>query len=114
MSKPPDPFHEFVVELLAPMGPLKVKRMFGGAGVFASGVMFALIADDELYLKADSALSETLTAEGSEPFRFKMKDGRTSTMSYYRMPGAALDDSEEACAWGRLALDVALKAKRTR
>ena len=42
MAKPPDPFHEFVMELFAPMGPVTVRRMFGGAGVFKDGLMFAL------------------------------------------------------------------------
>ena len=56
MAKPPDPFHEFVIELFAPMGPVSVKRMFGGAGVFRDGLMFALIADDTLFLKTDAAL----------------------------------------------------------
>ena len=46
-------FIEHVKETLAGLGPVSVRRMFGGAGVFADGVMFALIADDALYLKAD-------------------------------------------------------------
>lgn len=111
MAKPRDPYFDFVEELLAALGPIRIKRMFGGAGVYAADVMFALVADDELYLKADEALAAQLEAEGSEPFTFEMKDGRTAQMKYWRLPSAATDDPEVASDWARRALDVALKAK---
>ena len=56
MAKAPAPFHEFVMELFAPMGPVNVRRMFGGAGVFRDGLMFALLSDYVIYLKTDAAL----------------------------------------------------------
>lgn len=112
MARAPDPYFDFVEELLSPLGPMTIKRMFGGAGVYSGGVMFALIADDELYLKADRGLADDLVKAGSEPFTFQKKDGQSATMSYYRMPSDGLENSEDACAWARRALDVALKAKR--
>ena len=111
MPKPPDAFHEFVIELFEPLGPVRIKRMFGGAGVYAHDVMFALLADDTVYLKIDDGLQAELADEGSEPFRFVMKDGKMAEMKYYRLPDSAADDPGEASAWGRKALDVALKAK---
>jgi len=114
MAKPADPFHEFVAELFEPLGPVSIRRMFGGAGVYAHDVMFALLADDSIYLKVDDALKDELVAEGSEPFRFEKKDGSIAEMKYFRLPDTAADDSEEACYWGRKALDVDLKAKSTK
>lgn len=114
MAKPPDPFHEFVSELFEPLGPVRIKRMFGGAGVYAHDVMFALLADEVIYLKTDEVLKTELEDEGSEPFRFQMKDGKVAEMKYYRLPDAAMDDAEDASAWGRKALDVALKAKASK
>jgi DNA transformation protein len=111
MAKPPDPYHEYVRELLAPLGPVTIKRMFGGAGVMVHDVMFALIARDQLYLKVDDALKAALEEEGSEPFRYEKKTGEVAVMAYYAMPDAAADDPEEASAWARRALDVALKAR---
>ena len=61
-------FHEFVKELFAGLGPVQIKRMFGGAGGYADGVMFLLLADDAIYLKADDALKGELRAEGCGPF----------------------------------------------
>lgn len=112
MAKPPDPFFGYVEELLAPLGPVSVKRMFGGAGVYAGDVMFALISDDQLYLKVDDALKDALEAEGSTPFTVRKKDGEEAVMAYFALPESAADDPEDASAWARRALDVALKAKR--
>ena len=111
MPKPPDSFHAFVAELFEPLGHIRIKRMFGGAGVYAHDVMFALLAEDVIYLKVDDELQEALEREGAEPFRFEMKDGKVAEMKYFRLPDAAMDDPQEASDWGRRALDVALRAK---
>lgn len=114
-------FHEFVRELFAGLGPVQVKRMFGGAGGYAEGVMFLLLADDAIYLKADEALKAELKAEGCGPFVWTPENGPRAgeklEMGYWRLPDAALDDPELAIAWGRKALAVAkarakAKAKR--
>ncbi len=64
MAKPPDPFHEFVMELFGPMGPVSVRRMFGGAGVFKDGLMFGLLADDVIYLKTTRPCAQSWTSDG--------------------------------------------------
>ena len=108
MAKPPDPFHEFVAELFAPMGPVSIRRMFGGAGVFRDGLMFALLGDDTVYLKTDAKLRADLEAEGSAPFLWtKPSTGEEIDMGYVSLPSSAMDDPDEASAWARRALAVA-------
>jgi DNA transformation protein len=106
-----DGFHEFVRELLAGLGPVAIKRMFGGAGVYLDGVMFGLIAEEALHLKVDDALKRDLGAEGSGPFIWLPangpKAGQAVEMGYWRLPESALDDPDEAVRWARRALDVA-------
>ena len=46
-------FLDHVTDLLSDLGPVQVKRMFGGVGLYQSDLMFALIFGDSLYLKAD-------------------------------------------------------------
>ncbi len=109
-------FHDFVRELFAGLGPVQVKRMFGGAGVYADGLMFGLLADDVIHLKVDDALKAELKAEGSGPFVWTpgtgLRAGEQVEMGYWRLPEAALDDPDLAAAWGRKALGVAkVKAK---
>lgn len=103
--------HDFVIELFAQLGPVRVKRMFGGAGVYAGEVMFALLDDDAIYLKTDPPLRAELAAAGSTHWTYRHKDGRTEVSSYWRLPDAALDDPEEAARWGRRALAVAQAIK---
>jgi DNA transformation protein len=90
--------------------------MFGGAGVYADGLMFALLADDVIYLKTDEALRAELEAEGCAPWVWEpgsgARQGEKIQTSYLRLPDAALDDPDDAARWGRKALAVArAKAK---
>lgn len=112
MAKAPDPFHEFVAELFHGLGPVTIKRMFGGAGVWQDGVMFALLADDTVFLKADAALRAALAEAGGYPFVWERpSDGKQIDLGYVSLPSAALDDPDEAAQWGRRALAVAREAK---
>ena len=69
-------FKEFVVELFEPMGDVQVRSMFGGGDVYLNNVMFALIADEVLYLKTDPNSSPVFEAENMEPFSFERKNGK--------------------------------------
>jgi DNA transformation protein len=100
-------FHAFVEELFAGFGPVRIKRMFGGAGVYAGEVMFGLIDDDTIYLKTDEALRAELQAEGSVGWVYSRAPGKWEETSYWRLPEAALDDPDEAVAWARKALAAA-------
>ncbi len=106
-------FHAFTQELFSGMGPVSVRRMFGGAGVYADDVMFALIDDDTIYLKVDDALKESLAGLGSVAWTYS-RAGRTREMGYWRLPESALDDPDEAAGWGRRALSVAKAKPKTR
>ena len=105
-------FVEHVRELLADLGRIRIKRMFGGAGVYRDDLIFGLVADETLWVKTDATTRPEWAAAGSEPFAFTYKDGRRETTSYWRLPAAALEDPEEARRWARLGLEAALRAKR--
>ena len=107
---PMSEFTEYLREAFVDFGPIETRRMFGGHGVFRNGVMFALVADDTLYLKADAAAAPKFTERGLKPFQYSKK-GRMVTMSYYQAPEDILDDPERALVWGRLAFDAALRSK---
>jgi DNA transformation protein len=100
-------------ELFAPLGPVRVRRMFGGAGVHVGEAMLALIADGTLYMKADGALAADYAAAGSTPFTYA-GGAKPVTMSYWRLPDAALDDADLALGWARRSLAVAEAAARAR
>ena len=100
-------FHDFVLELFEGLGPLRIRRMFGGAGIYAGEVMFGLIDDEIIYLKTDEALKAELQAEGSVGWVYSRAPGKWEETSYWRLPEAALDDPDEAVSWARKSLAVA-------
>jgi DNA transformation protein len=101
----------FACDLFSGMGPVSARRMFGGAGLYAGTVMFGLIDDGRIYLKVDEALKRELTAAGAVSWiyteRTGPKAGVAQETSYWSLPENALDDPDEAVAWGRRALAVA-------
>jgi DNA transformation protein and related proteins len=98
---------EDIRELFAAFGPVAVRRMFGGAGIHAEGVMFALVADGMIYLKVDAQNSPAFEREKLEPFVYEVKSGRRAVMSYRRMPNRLYDDPDELAVWARGALAAA-------
>ena len=104
-------FAAHVQELLGGLGSIRIKRMFGGAGVYVHDHIFGLIINETLSLKADDLTEAEFRAAGSEPFIYEAK-GKSIPMRYWGMPDEAADDREAAGRWARLALDAALRAKK--
>jgi DNA transformation protein len=90
---------------------VSVRRMFGGAGIYRDGLMFALVSSGEIYLKADKETEERFRAAGSRPFVYR-RDGKSATMAYWSAPDAALDDRAVMRDWAELAFAAALRAPR--
>ncbi len=100
---------EEIRELFSAFGPVSVRRMFGGAGIYAEGAMFALELGGEIFLKADDQTIPALQAEGSAPFVYRAK-GRRVVMSFWRLPERLLDDPDDLANFARAALQVARRA----
>jgi DNA transformation protein len=83
--------------------------MFGGYGLYRDGLMFALIAYDVLYLKADPQSQPQFERAGSAPFVYDGK-GKPMTMSYWRAPEDCLESPAAMRNWCALAWAAALRA----
>jgi len=101
---------EFVRELFTQFGSVSLRRMFGGAGIYADGLMFGLITSDVIYLKADEDTGH-FKRERCAPFSFKTKAGRRVLTSYWRLPDRLYDDPEELARWARRAYACAVAAQ---
>jgi len=75
---------DYLHELFAEFGAVQVRRMFGGAGVYADGLMFALVSDGVIYLKADPDSVPAFERESCAPFQYDTKTGKRAIMSYWR------------------------------
>ena len=105
----------FISDLFAPFGPVAVRSMFGGSGLYRDGLMFALEFDGVIFLRVDDASIPDFEREGSRPFVYTRakspgKIGRAS-LSYWRLPERLYDDPEELAVWAERALAVARRKK---
>src|SRR5262245_17234687 len=99
-----------IQELFSVFGVVAVRLMFGGAGIYADGTMFALVANGVIYLKADALSTPAFERENLPPFTYETKDGKRGVMSYWRMPERLYDDPDELATWARAALAAAQRS----
>ncbi|NIJ42642.1 DNA transformation protein [Parvibaculum indicum] len=109
-------YKAFVREQLEALGPVRIRAMFGGAGVYFDDLMFGLIAGETLYFKVDDQNRSAFEEEGQTPFMYQPppRDGQARkaiSMSYYEVPERLYDDPDEMVAWARDALSAAMRAK---
>ena len=98
---------ERIAELFSSYGLVTVRRMFGGAGVFADGLMIALVVDGTIFFKADEHDIPDFEREGLRPFGYETKAGTRTLTSYWRMPERLYDDPDELAGWARRAMESA-------
>jgi DNA transformation protein and related proteins len=96
-------------ELLAPIGRITARRMFGGTGLYADGLIVGLEVEGALYLKTDDISRPHFAEAGGHPFVYDGK-GKPITMSYWTPPDEAMDSPEAMRPWARLALEAASRA----
>lgn len=104
-----DDFVDYVIELLGPFGTVGARRMFGGHGVYLDGLMFALVSEDTLYLKADEMNRVEFEQTGCEIFGYARK-GKRATLGFFRAPEDAMESPELMLPWARTAYAAALRA----
>lgn len=106
-------YRAFVLDQLGRVAVnVRARNMFGGVGIYAEEVFFALIDDDILYFKVDDATRPDFEARGMGPFRPFGEDGEV--MQYYQVPEEMLEDLQELRTWTERALMVARRAKTRR
>jgi DNA transformation protein and related proteins len=98
-----DTFAEYIVsDVFGGFENIAARKMFGGYGIYQNKKIFAIIVDDELYLKGEEDAEKFFLKKGSQPFRYTKKDGKTYTMRYYHVPGEILEDRETFDEWIRV------------
>ena len=98
-----------IVDRLQFIGPVESRSMFGGFGMFLEGLMFGLVAGNELYLKVDTQNLQDYEDLGLQAFSFE-KNGRQIKMSYYQAPEEAMEDAELLSDWASNAYGAAMRA----
>jgi DNA transformation protein len=103
-------FEDLLADLFAPLDGVSLRKMFGGIGVFKDAIMFGLVAQGVLYLRADATSEPQFAAEGVEQFLYTGMKGRTVAMQYFRLPERLYDEPDAFIAWSSVAFAVARRA----
>lgn len=106
-------FADYVLrDVLSGVRGIRSRAMFGGWGIYKDGVFFALIADGELYFKADDANRADFEAAGSKPFRYARKGRAAVTMSYWQVPEDVLERKDEIGRWVARSVEAAKRSSK--
>jgi DNA transformation protein and related proteins len=106
-------FVNFLHEVFESFGSINSRKMFGGYGIYHDGLMFGLVTDESLYLKADDTTKQQFIDKELMPFEYDKKNKKVK-LSYYLAPEEIYEDPDEAVYWAKLAYQAALNSKPTR
>jgi DNA transformation protein len=113
-ARPLPEFTSHCLDLLASVGPVVAKRMFGGWGISVDGITFAIIADlgngERLWLKTDDSSLPHFAAEHCPRFVYQAK-GRDTSMHYHAAPEAAMESPALMRDWALMAWQTALRVQ---
>ena len=103
-------FVDHLQDVFERFGPIVLRRMFGGHGIYHKDVMFALVADDSLYLKVDQQSAAQFESRGLARFEYD-KGGKRVQVSYFLAPAEIFEDPDEAAQWAMEAYAAALRSR---
>ena len=104
-------FTDYLQEVFENFGSVSARRMFGGYGIYHRDIMFALVQNDTLYLKADDVIAEHFIARDLGQFAYK-RNGKWIKLSFYQAPEELFEDRELACEWAKRSYQVALQTRK--
>jgi DNA transformation protein len=104
-------FVDYLHEVFELFGPISVRKMFGGYGIYHHGLMFGLVSGETLYLKADAGNANHFEKQGLDKFEY-VKAGKIMAISYYQAPAEILEDREQAAIWALRSYQAALRGQR--
>lgn len=95
---------EALVGRLESLGGITSRKMFGGYGVFAEGVMFAIVdTKGTPFLRVDDASQGKFESLGAEPH---------PKMPYLSIPKQILGSDKDLLLWAKTAQATAVKEKK--
>lgn len=97
MAKPRDRYVDFLIEQFSPLGKITDRSMFGGYCLYCDGFVFGLVANSELFLKADDSTAGEFVARGLKAFA--PFEDQSMTMSYYQAPAEIFEDDTAMRKW---------------
>ena len=101
-------FTSYLRDLFSELGPVTLRKMFGGQGLYHDGLIIGLVIGDELYLKTDAVSVDAFEQAGGHPFVYQGK-GKPLTMSYWLPPAEAMESAQAMRPWAKLAYEASVR-----
>lgn len=76
--------------------------------------MFALVAYETFFVKADEASRAEFERLGLSPFTYEAAGGKRTVMAYFTVPADALDSSPLLCEWAEKGVAASVRAEEAR
>jgi len=102
---------DWIEESLEPLGRVTRRPMMGGGTLYLDGTVFAIIANEELWFKADKSSEAEWDDARCERFTFEM-GGKVGSMNYRRAPADVHDDADALRRWASLAVEAGFRAPK--
>lgn len=102
---------ETLREIFAGLGPVTIRKMFGGKGIYHDGLIVGLALRGDVLLKGDAVSAGELEAAGAMRWTYDGKRGNKVNMPYWTIPDSAMDDPDELAGWARKAFEAALRSE---
>lgn len=99
-----------IEEVFRSLGPVSIRKLFGGKGIYCEGKILAIVLKGELLLKADAQSAPQFESAGARQWTYESKSGKPAAMPYWSVPDDAWDDPDIMEKWVRLAFEAALRA----
>jgi DNA transformation protein len=104
-------FITWLEDVFSAVPDTKIRKMFGGVGLFRFGMMYGLaLSDGRIALKADEQTTQEFIDENCEEWSHERKDGKRTQMGYWYIPEQLIDEPEELNVWAMKAYEVAMRA----
>jgi DNA transformation protein len=101
-------------EMFSSLGPVTIKPMFGGKGVYWKGVIIAVEFHGDILLKADAVTASAFEAAGASRWAYTGKTGKAVSMPYWSVPAEAFDDPDIMAEWVKRAYEAALRSAKVK
>ncbi|TGQ95298.1 TfoX family protein [Mesorhizobium sp. M8A.F.Ca.ET.208.01.1.1] len=103
--------NERIAELFEGLGPVSIRKLFGGKGIYFDDVIIAVVIRGELMLKADEQSVPDFEAAGCRQWTYTgTRHGKLVAMPYWSIPDSAFDDPDEMAVWARRAYGAGRRA----
>lgn len=96
--------------MFSSLGPVTIKKLFGGKGVYHRGIIIAIELRDEMMLKGDEVTAPLLEEAGARRWNYEGRKGKEINMPYWSVPEDAFDDPDVMARWVKLAYEAGLRA----